>query len=63
MPLRDYKCRVCNHEWEELRKDQSDPQRCPACKCDTVSRQLSSGAFKFAHGGFSTSYQKPNQIK
>lgn len=63
MPLRDYKCRVCNYEWEELRKNQTDPERCPSCKCDTVSRKLSSGAFSFKHGGFSTSYEKSGQIK
>ena len=55
MPLRDYKCRVCGHEWEELRKDQSDPGRCSVCKCDTVDRMLTShGSFKFGDGA---SYQ------
>lgn len=61
MPMRDYKCRVCGHVWEELRKGQTDPERCPVCKCDTVSRQLSSSSFNFKHGSFKTGYERPKQ--
>ena len=57
MPLRDYGCRICHSEWEELRKDQTDPLRCPTCNCDTVERKLSlGGLFTFEHGGFKQDY-------
>lgn len=58
MPLRDYQCRVCHHKWEELRKDQTDPERCPVCKCDTVDRKLTAGAFSFADGGYKHDYSR-----
>jgi putative FmdB family regulatory protein len=58
MPLRDYRCRVCHREWEELRKDQSDPARCPTCKCDTVERKLSASSFSFSDGGYKHDYSR-----
>lgn len=58
MPMRDYKCRVCPHEWEELRKDQSDPERCPVCKCNTVTRKVSASAFSFPDGGYKHDYSR-----
>ena len=61
MPMREYQCRVCRNIWEELRKDQTDPQRCPNCKCDTVDRKLAAGSFQFAKGGFSSSSSKGSQ--
>ena len=61
MPLRDYRCRVCNSKWEELRKDQTDPERCPTCNCDTVERKLSFGSsFTFKDGGFKQGYTRSN---
>lgn len=56
MPMREYTCRVCQHTWEEYRKDQTDPNRCVICKCDTVNRKISAGSFSFAHGGFKNGY-------
>lgn len=56
MPMREYACRVCSHVWEEYRKDQSDPERCPVCKCDTVNRKISAGSFSFKNGGFKQGY-------
>jgi len=59
MPMRDYKCRVCSHTWEELRKGQTDPERCPMCKTNAVSRKLSApGGFTFTNGNFSASSEK-----
>lgn len=59
MPIRDYKCRVCNHIWEEFRKSNTDPDRCPVCKCDTVDRMISApSGFNFKHGGFKEGYER-----
>lgn len=32
MPLRDYECQSCKKVWEELRKDQTDPEKCRYCE-------------------------------
>lgn len=53
MPIRDYTCRSCNHEWEEIRKDQSDPNKCPKCGSNFLDRKLAApGAFEFKGSGF-----------
>lgn len=41
MPIRDYRCDACDHNWEELRKDQSDPSECPICKQEKLTRVVS----------------------
>lgn len=41
MPLRDYKCDVCDEIWEELRRDQSDPEKCKFCGEGTPERLIS----------------------
>jgi putative FmdB family regulatory protein len=55
MPIREYKCEECSKEWEELRRDQTDPSECPECGTEgTVHRKLSSGTgFSFKTRGFS----------
>lgn len=58
MPMREYTCTVCNSDWEEYRKDQSDPEQCPTCKCNIIKRKISAGSFSFKHGGFKESYGK-----
>lgn len=51
MPIRDYKCKDCEYEWEELRRDQTDPERCPQCDHETVERKVSTHrGFSFADG-------------
>ena len=53
MPIRDYECCSCFNKWEELRKDQTDPIRCPKCMSDIIQRVMSSPAsFQFKGGGF-----------
>lgn len=55
MPIRDYHCENCGAEWEELRRDQTDPSECPDCgETDCVHRKLASGtSFDFKTRGFS----------
>lgn len=35
MPIYQYKCKECNHEWEQLLKVGENPDNCP--KCETVN--------------------------
>lgn len=54
MPIREYQCEECGSEWEELRRDQSDPEECPNCgEKDCVHRKLAAGSFQFKTKGFS----------
>lgn len=52
MPLRDYKCESCENVWEELRKDQSDPEKCPKCESTNLKRQLSTSNFALKGTGW-----------
>ena len=58
MPIRDYKCTSCNHEWEELRKDQTDPSFCPECNEKEIKRLISknSGFILKGSGWYRTDY-------
>ncbi len=42
MPLYDYACRACGHEFEALtRGSSSAPPKCPECQSDDAERLLS----------------------
>ena len=43
MPIYEYVCRSCEHEFEELSRTMSDEKvrRCPACRSTSVERRLS----------------------
>jgi putative FmdB family regulatory protein len=40
MPLYDYECRACGHEFETLVRTGSTPE-CPKCQSQDLERQLS----------------------
>ena len=50
MPIYEYKCESCGHEYEQLRRmsDADLNLECPDCRSEHVRRLLSSFA---AHGG------------
>ncbi len=41
MPLYDYACKACGHEFEALVRTGDAPPVCPACRSADVERQLS----------------------
>ena len=43
MPLYDFTCRVCRHDFEALVRN-AQPVACPACKSEDVERHLSTFA-------------------
>ncbi|MCF8019849.1 MAG: zinc ribbon domain-containing protein [Vallitaleaceae bacterium] len=48
MPIHEYKCHECNHEFEILTRklsDVKDEVTCPNCKKIVSERNISSGAF------------------
>jgi putative FmdB family regulatory protein len=40
VPLHEYRCRACHHEFERLVRD-SSAQSCPACQSQDLERLLS----------------------
>ncbi len=49
MPIYEYLCGRCDHEFEKLVLKTSDEISCPKCKSKKVSRKMS--AFAFSSGG------------
>lgn len=48
MPLYDFHCRGCRHEFEALVRSQDPPPRCPACQSQELERLLSGFAVSTA---------------
>ncbi len=46
MPIFEYHCEACNHEFEELVMKDGDVVRCPACGSDRTGKLLSCCRFK-----------------
>lgn len=47
MPLYDFRCRVCGHEFEALVRGE-EPVRCPACEAGDVERLMAAFAVRSA---------------
>ena len=41
MPLYDFRCRACDHEFEALLRPQDPPPTCPSCRSADLERLLS----------------------
>lgn len=48
MPIYDFHCRSCGHEFEALVRVQDAPPRCPSCRGADLERLLSSFAVSSA---------------
>src|SRR4051794_33313418 len=53
MPIYEYACAACGHEFEEWQKMSDAPVRtCPKCKKKKVERLISKTAFQLKGGGW-----------
>ena len=53
MPIYEYRCPDCSHEFEEIQKMSEDPVRlCPSCGKENVTKLLSAAAFHLKGGGW-----------
>ena len=54
MPTYDYKCLVCDHDFETIQPINDDPHTsCPQCKVECYNRLISGGtAFVLKGGGW-----------
>ncbi len=53
MPIYEYACRACEHEFEALHK-MSDPalRDCPECKAAELVKKVSAAGFRLKGGGW-----------
>ena len=53
MPLYEYRCPDCGHEFEEIQKVSAPPIRdCPACGGDKVGKKIGRSSFSLKGGGW-----------
>jgi len=53
VPIYEYQCPDCGHEFEALQKMSDDPiSLCPGCGADNVKKQISQTAFVLKGGGW-----------
>ena len=49
MPLYEYVCRACNHEFEALVRSQDPPPACPSCKSSDLEKLLTEASLSTDH--------------
>ncbi|MEJ2088970.1 MAG: zinc ribbon domain-containing protein [Gammaproteobacteria bacterium] len=53
MPIYEYRCGDCGHEFETIQKISDEPLRtCPACHEDALVKKVSAAAFRLKGGGW-----------
>lgn len=53
MPIYEYRCPDCSHQFEEIQKMSDDPVTlCPSCGQENVTKLLSAAAFHLKGGGW-----------
>ena len=53
MPIYEYRCADCGHDFEALQKFSDDPiTECPVCKAGNVKKRISATSFVLKGGGW-----------
>lgn len=53
MPIYEYQCGTCGHEFETMQKVSEDPLRdCPACGRSDLTKLVSAAGFRLKGGGW-----------
>lgn len=65
MPIYEYRCAACEHEFEEWQRMSDAPVKtCPKCKKKRVERLVSATAFQLKGGGwYKDGYAKTKSTK
>lgn len=60
MPIYEYRCDNCGHEFETIQKVSEDPLKtCPACAEDALRKKISAAGFRLKGGGwYETDFKK-----
>lgn len=53
MPIYEYQCQACGHEYEALQKMSDQPlSHCPACDKPELMKKISAAGFRLKGGGW-----------
>lgn len=64
MPIYEYACNACNHQFEAIQKISDEPlQRCPACGKDSLHKLISSGGIRLRGESWKISKGKAQKLK
>jgi len=65
MPIYEYQCRRCDHEFEAIQKVSDEPLReCPACGEQSLTKLVSAAGFRLKGGGwYETDFKGGNEKK
>ncbi|HHO67884.1 MAG TPA: zinc ribbon domain-containing protein [Gammaproteobacteria bacterium] len=63
MPIYEYRCRKCGHEFEKLQKISDEPLKtCPECGADALEKLVSAAGFRLKGGGwYETDFKSKNR--
>ena len=63
MPIYEYVCKECGHEFEALQKISDAPLlACPACEKDALKKKISAPGFRLSGSGwYETDFKSKNQ--
>ncbi len=63
MPIYEYLCQSCNHQFEKLQKISDEPLvDCPECAKSSLKKMVSASAFRLKGGGwYETDFKSDNQ--
>ena len=64
MPIYEYRCDNCAHEFETIQKVSDEPLKtCPACSEDALRKKVSAAGFRLKGGGWYETDFKGNKRK
>jgi putative FmdB family regulatory protein len=64
MPIYEYRCDNCAHEFETIQKVSDEPLKtCPACSEDALRKKISAAGFRLKGGGWYETDFKGNKRK
>ena len=64
MPIYEYECQACGHQYEALQKMSDDPLvDCPECKKPELKKLISAAGFRLKGGGWYETDFKSGQKK
>ncbi len=63
MPIYEYGCEQCGHEFEALQKMSDEPlKKCPNCNAESLKKKVSAAAFRLKGGGwYETDFKSGNK--
>lgn len=52
MPIYEYRCQACGHDFEKLMRMGAEPPPCPECGAEQIMKKVSAGSFVLRGGGW-----------